>query len=479
MLSVTATALALLAGFILGWAARHLLRRWRGWAIAEALSIDDAPVPMLMVDHNGYIVGANALLEQLFGYGPGQLRRQPLERLVPVVSRQVHARLRRDYSAEPVPRPMSKRDLYGLHKDGHLIPVEVGLSVASHRNRIATLATVTDISDKKRYEHELVTANALMSAMIGSMPFSVIATDTNGTISAMSPAAERMLGYRSDELVGRCTPDIIHDPSEVSERARELSEELRRPVAAGFEVFVAKPRQGPPESRLWTYIRKDRSRLPVQLTVSAIHNPEQQIVGFLGIAYDATEQQRKDERLSQLAYYDLLTGLPNRALLEDRFAQALERAKRAGHRVALMLVDLDHFKQVNDSLGHAAGDQLLIAIGARLQHCIRASDTVARLGGDEFVVVLSDIQNPDLIQTVATQILAAIFRPVPYSNQLLRVTPSIGISLFPDLGEDMETLLRQADCAMYAVKSEGRAAAQIYTENITWRPLSGTDGGAA
>jgi diguanylate cyclase (GGDEF)-like protein len=365
---------------------------------------------------------------------------------------------------------MSRGDLQGLHRSGKLIPVEIGLSLASHGKGVAVIATVTDISEKRRRERDLINANALMSAMIQSMPFSVITTDVDGVITALSPAAEHMLGYSADELIGRRTPTAIHDAMEIGERAQQLSAELGQPVAADFDVFAAKPRRGAPESRLWTYVCKNGSRLPVQLTVSAIRDPEQKIVGFLGIAYDASEQMRRDEYLSQLAYYDALTGLPNRTLMEDRFRQALERARRLGQRVALLLVDLDHFKQINDSLGHAAGDHVLITVGARLQNCVRASDTVARLGGDEFVVVLSDIQDADPIHLAAAEILAAISSPVPYSNQLLQVTPSIGISLFPDHGENMETLLIHADRAMYAVKGQGRAAARVYTEDVARRP---------
>jgi diguanylate cyclase (GGDEF)-like protein/PAS domain S-box-containing protein len=459
----TGIALSLVAGYCAGVASMYLARRRRGSAGPDSLyRIDDAPLPMLIVDASGRIVAANALLEQLFGYAAGELNGRPLELLIPRESRVHHIDLRESYFARPLPRPMSQRDLHGLHKGGHPVPVEIGLSVVPWNRGIATLATVIDASEKRRWQRELIDTHALLSAMIQSMPFSVIATDLEGSINAMSPAAERMLGYRSDELVGRCTPEIIHDAAEIRSRARELSEELQQPVPPGFEVFAAKPRRGSPESRVWTYVRKDGSRLSVQLTVSAICNAQQEIVGFIGVAYDITDQRQRDELLSQLAYYDALTGLPNRTLLKDRLLLALERANRFGLRVALMLVDLDNFKQINDSLGHAAGDRVLIATGERLRACVRGLDTVARLGGDEFVVVLSDVRDRAQVEPIANKIVAAISSPIPHSSMLLRVTPSIGISFFPDHGNEMETLLHRADIAMYDAKKSGRGSARFF-----------------
>jgi diguanylate cyclase (GGDEF)-like protein/PAS domain S-box-containing protein len=429
---------------------------------ALAYRLEDAPIPILMIDHKGRIVAANTLLEQLFGYAKGELCGQPLELLVPAASRDRHVQLRGEYFRNPLPRPMSDRDLYGMHKSGRQIPVEVGLSATRSRSDIVAFATVIDITEKRRSRQELDNANMLMAAIIANTPFSLIATDVEGNISAASPAAERMLGYRSEELIGKHTPALLHDPAEIALRARELSLELQQPVEPDFSVFVAKPIRGPAESRAWTYVRKDGSRLPVQLTVSAMRDAEQRIVGFLGIAYDITEQKRKDDYLQYLAHHDALTGLPNRALLNDRLQMALDRARRFSQNVGLLVMDLDRFKQINDTLGHAAGDRLLVAVGERLLTCVRSIDTVARLGGDEFVIALSDIDNIDQALAVADKILTEIARPVLYSTCSLQVTPSIGVALFPDHGQDPATLLRHADVAMYAAKTLGRGNVQIF-----------------
>jgi diguanylate cyclase (GGDEF)-like protein/PAS domain S-box-containing protein len=447
---------AAFAGWLFG-------RFTRSDARVLAYRLADAPIPMLMIDNRGIILTANTLLEQLFGYGAGELRGQALEILVPAGSRVRHAQLRREYLEHPLPRPMSERDLYGIHKSGRQIPIEVGLSTAASGPDIVAFATVIDISASKRAKEELETTSALMAAIIDSVPFSLIATDIDGNISAISPAAERMLGYGRDELVGKHTPALLHDPTEIAIRARELSLELQQPVQPGFSVFVAKPRQGVAESRVWTYVRKDGSHLPVQLTVSAMRDKGQRIVGFLGIAYDITEQKRKEDYLNYLAHHDVLTGLPNRALLHDRIGLALDRAHRFGQRVGIMVVDLDHFKRINDTLGHAAGDRLLATVAERLLACVRSIDTVARLGGDEFVVILSDIDDIDQALTVAEKILCEIGRAISHPTGSIQITPSIGLCLFPDHGEDIATLLKHADVAMYAAKTFGRGNVQVFS----------------
>ncbi len=180
----------------------------------------------------------------------------------------------------------------------------------------------------------------------------------------------------------------------------------------------------------------------------------------------AIERQRTEQRIRHMAHHDELTGLPNRALLHDRMTQALGQARRTGRPVAVLFLDLDGFKYINDSLGHAVGDRLLRAVAGRLQAIVREGDTVARLGGDEFVVMLVDLLQPEAAAPVAQEIVQALSRPMRADEHLLHVTASIGLSTFPADGDSAELLLRQADAAMYRAKARGRNGVQSYTRDM-------------
>ncbi len=185
------------------------------------------------------------------------------------------------------------------------------------------------------------------------------------------------------------------------------------------------------------------------------------------------ERQRNEEKIYQMAYNDCVTGLPNRRLFQDRLSQALARAERERTSLAVVFLDLDQFKQVNDRLGHESGDQLLNRMGQRLRESLRRNDTVARLGGDEFILLLSEFKNEEDILVVLQRLSYAIKAPCPLAGQEIVLSASIGVSLYPRDGEDENTLLRKADQAMYLVKSRGRDGIHFYRDNSQLRsPVS-------
>lgn len=209
------------------------------------------------------------------------------------------------------------------------------------------------------------------------------------------------------------------------------------------------------------------------------YDTDDNVLGVLGVSRDITEQKKTEETLRQqerslrhLAHHDPLTGLPNRLLFIDRLTQSIEKAHRMNTGLAVLFIDLDHFKEINDSLGHSIGDQLLKAVSLRLQGSVRKEDTVARLGGDEFTIIIEQLHDAMAASLLAEKILEAFWAPLQIQSQDLSITASIGISLYPADGKDTETLLRNADAAMYQAKYEGRNAFRFYSVDMTERALA-------
>ncbi len=313
-----------------------------------------------------------------------------------------------------------------------------------------------DLTERRNAEEVLAQSNRLRQAMMDAAPYSIITTDTNGVITSLNPAAERMLMYTGDDLIGQRPLQIMHDENEVASRARDLSVQYGKTIEPGFEVLAYEARKGQSAEHEWTYIRKDGSRFPVQLAVNALRDSDQKIIGFVGIAYDITQRKIREEYTRHVALHDELTGLPNRALLNDRINVAIESAKRNQKRVGVMMLDLDHFKKINDTLGHHVGDELLKVVAERLRKSLRKSDTAARMGGDEFIVVTPDMSDSNDCDLIANTLVKAISAPIQIGMHQLAITPSIGVSCFPDDGEEAATLIKYADAAMYQTKAAGR-----------------------
>lgn len=318
-------------------------------------------------------------------------------------------------------------------------------------------------------EENLIYNQQLTKAIIQSANYSMITTDENGVIKTMNNTAQRILGYSEKELAGIKTPGIFHDKTEVIQRAEELSLELDEIIEPGFEAFVAKARRGGFDEHNWTYIRKGGTRFTVRLSVSAILNHDGELSGFLGIAHDISAELKSAEKLENMAYYDQLTQLPNRVLYRDRLEQAIRQAKRIESQVAVLFLDLDKFKYVNDSYGHEVGDRLLVQVADMLRHCTRESDTVCRLGGDEFTIILGNVharhQRRD-ISRICQKIINMIYQPIFVDEREINIGVSIGIAIYPDDGTSITQLNKAADMAMYAAKDAGRGCFYFYSAGL-------------
>ncbi|MDO8127645.1 MAG: EAL domain-containing protein [Candidatus Brocadiales bacterium] len=286
-----------------------------------------------------------------------------------------------------------------------------------------------------------------LSLAVEQSPNVVLITDAQGSIEYVNPRFTQVTGYAPEEVIGK-NPRILKSgktPPEVYKRLWET-------ITSGGEwrgEFCNKKKNG---ELYWE-----------SAVISPIKNAEGVITHFVGSAEDTTERKQAEEKLNQLAYYDPLTGLPNRTLLNDRLTVAIAHAHRSKEGLAVLLLDLDRFKYVNDSLGHSVGDHLLMAVAKTLKTCVREGDTVSRLGGDEFTVLLPGIIHKEDPSRVAKKILEAVRKPLDLGGHTLHTTVSIGISLYPNDGKDVETLLRNADTAMYHVKAKDRNNYQHYT----------------
>ena len=330
--------------------------------------------------------------------------------------------------------------------DGDIVDVEISTNVIETAGRQRLIQGVfRNITQRKLTEAQL----SLAARVFESSQEAIIITDARAVIISVNPALSGMTGYAAEEVIGRMLPFLGSD---------------RQSAEFYSTMWKTLNDEGRWQGEVWNK-RKNGEIYPVELTISVYRGASGRVLNYVGIESDISERLAAQENIRQLAYYDPLTRLPNRTLLQDRVEQALAAAEREGKQVAVCFIDLDHFKVINDSLGHSAGDQILVQVSQRLLDCIRRRDTVARLGGDEFVVLLSEI-TPDSAAEVARKILAAVARPFTVERHELSVTPSLGISLFPQDGRDFESLLKYADVAMYRAKESGRNAFQFFASDM-------------
>jgi diguanylate cyclase (GGDEF)-like protein/PAS domain S-box-containing protein len=290
---------------------------------------------------------------------------------------------------------------------------------------------------------------------LDSIGDAVVSTDLRGHLTYLNPVAERMTGWGSQEALGLPLGEVFRLVDAITgEPARNPMEQaIRRDRVAGLT----------PNCLL---IRRDGVETAIEDSASPIHDGRGRVVGAVMVFRDVSEARALSRQTVYLAQHDFLTDLPNRMLLNDRLTQAIGLARRHGHRLAVLFLDLDHFKRVNDRLGHVIGDRLLQSVARRLIACVRGSDTVTRQGGDEFVVLLSEIEHAADAATSAQKILAACAAPHDVARHRLQVTVTIGISIYPHDGPDAATLITSADTAMYHAKERGRNQYQFFDRKM-------------
>ncbi len=347
------------------------------------------------------------------------------------------------FADEADPVPLKLTTLQGRHFD-----IELAVS-ALPDEADAYVLEIHDVDLIKRASQQVLDREMRLSSIMDAVADAILTIDGHGLVRSANRAAERLLAAEAGGLVGQAITDIV--TCLPGDRIVDIARRYRA-AAAGDDKPDAQVR------------RCDGSSFPADITTSNVMFGQEKI--FVLALHDLTKRRAAEARVRQLAFHDALTGLPNRATFTDRLQQAIALALRNLGGVAVLYVDLDDFKAVNDSFGHPQGDRLLVAVAERMVGALRASDTVSRFGGDEFVILLHNVTRRPQATRVAQKIIAALATPFALDGHEFRVACSIGITMFPEHGHDVEELLRHADAAMYAAKRGGRGRYCFFTADM-------------
>lgn len=410
--------------------------------------MDNVADGIITIDKNGLVESYNATAERLFQYMANEVIGQNVSMLMPEPYKSQHDGYLERYhnTGERLCLGLGFREVEGQRKDGSYFPMDLSISEMTLGKEIFYIGMVRDSTQRKESEAEM----SKLSQAVEQSADSVMVTDKNGLIEYVNTGFEDTTGYKRHEAIGR-KPNIVKSGDMDKAFYLQLWETIKQGDVFR-DVFVNK--------------RKDGNLYYEEKTITPMRNTHGEITHYVSSGKDITDRMRTHERLQYLAHHDVLTGLANRLLFTDRLAQAIKGATRTGGHIVLIYLDIDRFKNINDTLGHATGDTMLRIIAKRLMNVIRDNDTVARLSGDEFTVLLSGVIEINAIPTIAKKILFEISRPIDIDDHELFVTASLGIAVYPDDSHDPYTLLKHADTAMYHAKQHGRNSYQFYTSNM-------------
>ncbi len=411
--------------------------------------LDNLGVGIIIMNEQGIIETCNPAADEIFGYAPNESMGQNVRMLMPEPYRDLHDASLRRYRETGKPRLLESgrpavlgvtTEMTGLRKDGSSFPLAIKVTEVLVDDRRLFLASVRDITSRKQNEEDLRIAATAFETREG-----ILITDLNHIILKVNHAFTQMTGYSMDEVTGR-TPDLLKSGRHDETFHADMWE----------IIYRDKYWQG----EIWSR-RKNGEIYPISLTTTAVTDTNNQVTHYVSVFSDITLRKRSEEEIHRLAFYDLLTGLPNRSLLQDRLQLALNNSARKKKFGALLFIDLDNFKILNDTKGHNIGDLLLIEVARRLQGCVREADTVARLGGDEFVIMLEGIdEDASKAATAARDIAEKALALMRQRFTLLEFehhsSCSIGISLYLGHATGIDELFKHADSAMYQAKTQGR-----------------------
>ena len=399
------------------------------------------------MDLTGRITYVSPSVVRLRGYSVAEVMQQTLDQSLTPESAQVAVEgIGRAIPVIAAKQPVAdfRAELEQRCKEGSTVWTEINVTCIynDHGEFVQLLGVTRDISERKRSEIDLHIAATAFESQDG-----MIVTDADSVILRVNSAFTQTTGYSAEEAIGK-TPNILRSG--------------RHDIHFYEAMWNAIHHNDSWHGEIWNR-RKNGEEYPEQLTITAVKGSAGQVTHYVATMHDITKRKQLEEEVHKLAFYDALTQLPNRRLFNDRLNQTLTRAKRTHSRMALMFIDLDKFKPINDEYGHETGDWVLQTAARRIESCLRASDTAARVGGDEFLVLLPDLKTEDDAHAVAEKIRVELARPfVTHSQLSLLASSSIGIAIYPNHAKTEQDLLRLGDSAMYQAKKAGRNAVVMF-----------------
>jgi len=416
----------------------------------HAQILDQVHESVITMDLGGFITGWNKGAEQLFGYTSAEALGKHILFLYADPDAEDDSEGFHDAFLEHGGRELEVRR---RRKSGEVFWASLQLSLMRDAEGAPSglIGYLSDITERIEAEKTM----RLQSRIFEHSEESILITDPDRRILSVNPAFYAMTGYTPEEVIGQ-TPVILRSD--------------KHPPHFYDEIWAHVEQDGSWNGEIWTR-KKDGDDFPSWASISLVRNRDGGLINYFSIFTDISERKRAEEQINFLAYYDSLTGLPNRSLLYKLVDQALVEAQRHRLHGALLFIDLNRFKPINDTLGHGVGDRLLQMVGERLRGAVRKEDVVARIGGDEFVVALFDIARREHAAVVAQKLLSALAPPFHAEGHELNIGAAIGISLYPRDGFDTEPLLRMADIAMYRAKQTGQDGYAFYSHEMNQRAL--------
>ncbi|MEJ2406760.1 MAG: EAL domain-containing protein [Candidatus Thiodiazotropha sp.] len=412
----------------------------------------------LLISANGQFRYVNSAGCEILGYTLEELLSMNLSEIDPEVTQ------------ETLPSRVERLKKLGFerfeamhrHRDGHLIPVEIVSNFIEFDNESFVFEVTRDISEIKAAQSQIERQHALLQQVIDGVSDPILMIAADYTIRLMNKSARQSASVL----------DLQKDQPKCYEVSHHFSEPCSGDAHPCPLAQILETRQT--TKVVHRHFTEQGEERTIEMLANPLLDDQGNITGIIESGRDITdylgvlEQLRlKESRLEHIAHHDPLTGLPNRLLFVDRLEQAIIKAKRAQNLIALLFIDLDRFKEINDSFGHPTGDELLIKVASQLKKEIREGDTIARLGGDEFTVILDDLEHPGIAGKIAEKLLESLVEPFTIQEQNFFLSASIGISIYPQDGEDANTLIRNSDSAMYQAKEQGRNAYSFYTAEMT------------
>ena len=401
-------------------------------------TINTALDGVVQIDSAGIITRWNNQAEEMFGWLRVEASGLKLhETIIPPQYREAHIRGMNHFLATGEGPILNKRiEISALHRDGHEFPIELSITPIKMADNYEFSAFLRDITERKQNEKKLeLAASVFTHAREG-----IVITDAAGTIVDVNDTFTRITGYLHEEALGQ-NPRILKSD--------------RQPPEFHAAMWSSLAENGHWSGEIWNR-RKGGELFAAMQTVSAVRDASGTAQHYVSLFIEITAQKEQQQQLEHGAHYDALTNLPNRVLLADRLHQAMLQSHRRKQSLAVVYLDLDGFKQVNDKHGHGMGDEMLVLLSQHIKAALREGDTLARIGGDEFVAVLVDLEAPADCEPILARLLQVASQPVTVGDAVLHVSASIGVTLYPQDGADADLLLRQADQAMYIAKNSGK-----------------------